>query len=158
MEKEECPNVAEYTSISLNIPKDPLKCLNKLFWWCQDSEHVWSSYIFDRFLKMPTDLNARVPNMGRLYMQRQTWQWMMCERTRTLPHTPVFIFACYRRTCKTLCDKLITCQHFSKCAQLFFCKQFVCSFNVNCHSYCSFLFLSNIKKFVLQFPFFIDHQ
>ena len=49
--------VAEYLSVSLNMPKYPWKCLNKLFWLCQDSEHVWSSYMFDRRLKMPLVLN-----------------------------------------------------------------------------------------------------
>ena len=35
-------------SISLNMPEYPWKCLNKLFWLCQDPECVWSFYIFDR--------------------------------------------------------------------------------------------------------------
>ena len=30
--------------------------------------------------------------------------------------------------------------------------------HTGCRSYFSFLFLSNIKKFVLQFPYCIDHQ
>ena len=49
--------MAEYASISLNIPKYPWKCLNKLFWLCLDSEYAWSSYMFDKLLKMPPVLN-----------------------------------------------------------------------------------------------------
>ena len=50
-------SVTEYASVSLNIPKYPWKYLNKLFWLCQGSEYAWSSYIFDRLLKMPPVLN-----------------------------------------------------------------------------------------------------
>ena len=48
--------MAEYTSISLNIPKYLWKCFNKLFWRFQGSEYTWSSYMF-RLLKMPRVLN-----------------------------------------------------------------------------------------------------
>ena len=34
-----------------------LKCLNKLFWLCQDREYAWSFDMFDRLLKMPRVLN-----------------------------------------------------------------------------------------------------
>ena len=50
-------SVIVYASISLNMPKYPWKCLNKLFWLCQGSEYVWSSYMFDRLLKMNWVLN-----------------------------------------------------------------------------------------------------
>ena len=36
--------------------------------------------------------------------------------------THASIWACYRRTCKTLYEKLITRKHFGKCAQLSVCK------------------------------------
>ena len=49
--------VAEYASVSLNIPKYPWKRLNKLFWLCQSSEYAWSCYIFYMLLKMPRVLN-----------------------------------------------------------------------------------------------------
>ena len=49
--------VAEYTSISLNMPKYPWKCLIKLFWLCQGPEFTWSPYMFDRLLKMLWVLN-----------------------------------------------------------------------------------------------------
>ena len=52
----------------------------------------------------------------------QACQWMACDRACMHPHTPVFIYLCYHRTCKTLYDKLIACRHLSKCAQLSFCK------------------------------------
>ena len=42
------PPMHQYASISLNIPKYPWKCLNKLFWLSQASEYAWSSYMFDR--------------------------------------------------------------------------------------------------------------
>ena len=45
-------SVAEYASVSLNIPEYPWKCLSKLFWLCQVSECTWSSYMFDPLLKM----------------------------------------------------------------------------------------------------------
>ena len=51
-------SVAEYTAISLNIPKCWWKCLNKLLWWCQGSAYAWSSYMFDRLLKMFPVLNV----------------------------------------------------------------------------------------------------
>ena len=50
--------VAKHESISLNIPKCTRKRLNKLFWLCHGSEYSWSSYIFDRILKMPRVLNV----------------------------------------------------------------------------------------------------
>ena len=58
--------MAECESISLNIPKYPWKYLNKLIWLCQGTEYAWSSYIFDKTLKM-----SRVVNnpMAWLYMQ-----------------------------------------------------------------------------------------
>ena len=60
-------NVSDYAAISLNMPKYPWKCLNKLFWLCQNSEHAWSSYMFDRILKMPRVLN-----------KPQFWIWHAC--------------------------------------------------------------------------------
>ena len=64
-------SVTEFASVSLNISKYPWKCLNKLFWLCQGSKRAWSSYMFDRILKMPQFLNK--PGfwirMARLYMQ-----------------------------------------------------------------------------------------
>ena len=53
-------SVAEYASISANMPKYSWKCLNKLFWLCQGSEYAWSSYMLDRLLKMPWVLNKPV--------------------------------------------------------------------------------------------------
>ena len=50
-------SVAEYASVSLNMPKYPRKWLNKLFWLCQGSEYACSSYMFGRFLKIPPVLN-----------------------------------------------------------------------------------------------------
>ena len=46
-------NVAEYTSITPNIPKYPWKSLKNLFWIWYGSEYTWSSYMFGRLLKMP---------------------------------------------------------------------------------------------------------
>ena len=53
-------SVAEYASISVNMPKYPWKCLNKLFRLCQGSEYAWSSYMLDRLLKIPWVLNKPV--------------------------------------------------------------------------------------------------
>ena len=50
--------VAEFASISLNIPKYPWKCFNKLFWLCHSSEYAWSCYMFDWLLKMSQVLNV----------------------------------------------------------------------------------------------------
>ena len=50
-------NVAEYVSISLNIPKYLWKYLNKLLWLWQGFEYTLSSYIFDTLL-MPRVLNV----------------------------------------------------------------------------------------------------
>ena len=56
-----CPpeSVTDYTSISLNIPKHPWKCLNKLFWLCQGSEYARSCHMFHRILKIPGVLNVQ---------------------------------------------------------------------------------------------------
>ena len=66
-----CLIVAEYASISLNIPKCPWKRLNKLFWLCQGSKYALISYMFDRFLKVAQVLNigSLVSEYGPLYMQ-----------------------------------------------------------------------------------------
>ena len=59
--------VAEYAPVSLNITKYPWKCFNKLFWICQGSEYAWSSFMFDRLLKMPRILN-----------KQGFWIWKRC--------------------------------------------------------------------------------
>ena len=46
----------EYTSISLHIPKYPWKWLHNIL--SQGSAYAWSSYMFDRHLKMPQVLNV----------------------------------------------------------------------------------------------------
>ena len=51
-------NVAEYASISMNIPIYRWKRLNKLFWLYQASEYTWPSHMFDRLLKMFQVLNV----------------------------------------------------------------------------------------------------
>ena len=43
--------------LSLNMPRYTWKWLNKLFWLCQGSEYVWSTYMFGRLLKMNPVLN-----------------------------------------------------------------------------------------------------
>ena len=48
-------NLSEYASMSPIIPKYTWKYLNKLFRLCLD--YAWSSYMFDRLLKMARDLN-----------------------------------------------------------------------------------------------------
>ena len=50
-------SVAEYALISLNMSTYPWKFLNKLFWLILGFECAWSSYMFDRLLKMPPFLN-----------------------------------------------------------------------------------------------------
>ena len=50
-------NVAEYALISLNMPKYPCKCLNKLIWLCYGSKYAWSSYMFGKLSKMHQILN-----------------------------------------------------------------------------------------------------
>ena len=64
-------SVTEYASISLNIPKYPWNCLNNLFSLCQGSEYDWSSYMFDRLLKM-----TRVWNMSGFLI----WRCCICKR------------------------------------------------------------------------------
>ena len=63
-------SVAEYASISLNIPKHPWKRLYNLFRLCQGSEYTWSSYMFDLLLKMPPVLNK--PGFSR-------WHGCICK-------------------------------------------------------------------------------
>ena len=62
-------HVAEYTIISVNIPKYPWKCLNNLFWLCQSPEYAWSFYMFNRLLKMPQAVNVA-----------GLWIWQDCAR------------------------------------------------------------------------------
>ena len=50
-------SVAEYTFLCLNLSKYPWKCLNELLWLCLGSEYAWSSYMFDKLLKMLVVLN-----------------------------------------------------------------------------------------------------
>ena len=50
-------SVPEYASISLNMNTYYWRRLHKLFWLCQDFEYAWSSYMFDRLLKIPRVLN-----------------------------------------------------------------------------------------------------
>ena len=69
--------VAEFASISLNIPKYPWKCFNKLFWLCHSSEYAWSCYMFDWLLKMPQVLN--VPGFwiwDCCVCKSHTWFWI----------------------------------------------------------------------------------
>ena len=61
-------SVAENESVFLNMPKYPWKYLNKLFSLCQGSEYAWSSYMFDKLLKMPLVLNE--PGF---------WTWNCCK-------------------------------------------------------------------------------
>ena len=63
-------SVAEYALISLNMPKYPWRCLNKLFWLYRSSGYAWSSYMFDRFLKLSWVLNK--PGFW-------TWHNCMCN-------------------------------------------------------------------------------
>ena len=60
-------SIVEYVSISLNILKCPWKCLNKLFWLCQDAKYVWSPYMFDRLLKVP-----------QFRIAQEFWIWHRC--------------------------------------------------------------------------------
>ena len=50
-------SLVEFVSISLNIPKYIRKCCNKLFWLSQGSEYAWSSYMFEKLLKITPVLN-----------------------------------------------------------------------------------------------------
>ena len=79
-------SVADYASISLNMPENPWKCLNKLFWLCQDSEHAWSSYMFDRLLEMPV-LNKQGSEYGTFVYARDT---QICR----FPNMPEYASIC----------------------------------------------------------------
>ena len=62
--------VAEYPSVSLDMPKYSWKCLNKLFWLCQGAIYAWSSDMFDILLKMSWILNKskfRICRIMRTY-------------------------------------------------------------------------------------------
>ena len=88
-------NVAEYASISLNMPKYPWKWLNKLFWLCQSSEDACWSYIFGRLLKMPPVLTK--PGF---------WIWHGCIRKSYAEFQICLIMAPYgsiRPECASVC-------------------------------------------------------
>ena len=51
----------------LNMHQYPWKCMNKLFWLCQGSEHAQWSYMFHMLLKMHRVLNVR-----------EFWIWHGC--------------------------------------------------------------------------------
>ena len=57
-----CLNVPEYAWTLLNVPEYTWKCTNKLFWICQGSQCVSSSYIFDRIYALGIKY-TRVLNM-----------------------------------------------------------------------------------------------
>ena len=88
-------SVAEYAPVSLNITKYPWKCFNKLFWICQGSEYAWSSFMFDRLLKMPRILNKqgfwiwkRCICKGYAIFQ-YAWTWLnIAESPRICPKFP----------------------------------------------------------------------
>ena len=61
-------SVAVYVSISLNIPKYPWKCWNKLFWLCQGSEcDAWSSYVWQTIEDASGCKYVRFLNLAFLY-------------------------------------------------------------------------------------------
>ena len=55
------------------IPKYPWKCLSKLFWLCQGSDYTWSSYKFEKLLKIP-----QVSNVPGLWI----WHGYICKGYR----------------------------------------------------------------------------
>ena len=96
----------QYASISLNIPKYPWKCLNKLFWLSQNCEYAWSSYMFDRVLKMAQVLN--VPGfriwMAQLYKQGLHRVPNMVQYASIIPeyasiwlHVPRYVWTCLNK-------------------------------------------------------------
>ena len=87
--------MGEYASIFLNATKYSWKYLNKLFWLCQGSEYTWSSYIFDRLLKMPWTLN--VP--GLWIWHRYIWKgytefWIWLNMTQYASIMPGYVTIC----------------------------------------------------------------
>ena len=92
--------MAEYASVSLNMSKYPWKCLNKLFWQWQGSEYAWSSYMFNRFLKMPCVLN-----------KPEIWIWHGCIRAKqsfkySFIHPFIHSFIYLMSVRKIICRKL----------------------------------------------------
>ena len=79
-------SVAEYASISLKMPKYPWKCLNKLFWLCQGSDNGWSSYMFNRLLKMFWVLNKPGSEYGTVVYARVTQSSNMSDYDSILPY------------------------------------------------------------------------
>ena len=77
---------------------------------------------------------------------KQACQWMSCNRTHMHLHT-LFMYTCYCCACKTLYHELIACKHLTS----------VLSYP-HANNYFFYLFLSSIKKFVLQFSSCADHQ
>ena len=73
-------SVAEYASISLNMCKCPWKCLNKLFWLCQNFENYWSFDMFGRLLKMSQVLTR--PGFW-------IWHGLYMQGLRRVPHASV---------------------------------------------------------------------
>ena len=63
--------MAQYVSISLNMPKYPWKWLNKLFWLCQSSEYACSFYMYSKLLKMPETFEDVLNKPG-------FWIWQGC--------------------------------------------------------------------------------
>ena len=104
-------SVAEYTSISLSMPKYPWKCLNRLLWLCQGSEYAWSSFMFDRLLKMPRVLNK--PGF---------WLWHVCIckgyaefRIRLIVAPYVSIMPGYASVCLNVPQYAWTWRNISEC-------------------------------------------
>ena len=76
-------SVTEYAAISLNIPKCWWKCLNKLLWRCQGFAYAWSSYMFDRLLKMFPVLNDTVVYAMATQSSEYLWRWLNTRRSTT---------------------------------------------------------------------------
>ena len=63
-------SVAEFVSISMNMPKYPWKCLNKLFWIYHGSEYAMIIlHVIQAFEDASGSKKARVLNIARRYMQ-----------------------------------------------------------------------------------------
>ena len=74
-------SVAEYASVTPNIPRYPWKCLKKL---CQGSEYAWSSYMLHGVLKISGVLYlpecVQIANVTVTQSSEYDWIWLNMSR------------------------------------------------------------------------------
>ena len=129
--KNYCGHIQEHEQMKMNALRYMIKYLPYLLVNFQNVIHIQPTFgkmqIISKIQSLPPPPMIQQPHSDTPQAFLSFILLIFCHlylqgRVIICPFTPVLIYACYRYTCKTLYHKLITCQHFGKCAQLSFCK------------------------------------